>query len=223
MAFRLQAEGGGLSYLRISKFWDYQNADVWKKCKGHPPWFKHFVHRDREMDRLPIATRLLWIELLGVATRHSNVLEDDLKWISTETRMPLNEVRKALPVLLKGGWLSQTATPRRSRNLPVKANSSDSQDDLNESRDDTRDAPEANREQRAASGKPAPLSQTKVGSGSRAPSRKIPPKALPLDGEEDKKENPFPKAVTELDQQRYDAEHERPLGLIINDSLKEAS
>ncbi len=111
-----------MSYLSVRRFWDYQNADVWKKSKGHPPWFKFYVHRDREVDELPPLARLLWYELLAAACRHGNVLkanlnesERDLKWICSEVRMEPEEVAEYLPMLLKGGWLSQTRTPRRSR------------------------------------------------------------------------------------------------------------
>lgn len=102
-------------YLRVKNFWKYQNADVWKKCDGHPPWFKHFVHRDRELDQLPVVARLLFSELLGSATRNSNVLQDDLNWICSEVRMTPKEVAQALPMLVKGGWLSQSSSARRSR------------------------------------------------------------------------------------------------------------
>ena len=104
-----------MGYLSVRNFWRYQNADVWKKAKGHPPWFKHYCHRDRELDALEPLARLLFYELLGAATRNSNVLEDDLKWIWAETRVEPETVAEHLPTLIKGGWLSQTQTPRRSR------------------------------------------------------------------------------------------------------------
>jgi hypothetical protein len=123
-------------YLSIINFWNYQNADVWKKSRTHPPWFKHYVHRDRELDALPVEARLLWVELLAAATRHNNILglgplppghglseaeaklresERNLSWICGEVRMEPETVAEMLPLLIKGGWLSQTATPRRSR------------------------------------------------------------------------------------------------------------
>jgi hypothetical protein len=104
-----------MAYLSVRKFWDYQNADVWKKCKGHPPWFKLFVHRDGEIDMLPPLARLLWYELLSAATRHANVLQADLKWLSSETHLDRKVIAEMLPLLVKGGWLSETDTPRRSR------------------------------------------------------------------------------------------------------------
>lgn len=106
-----------MAYLSVKNFWHYQNADIWKKAKGHPPWFKYFVHRDREIDHLPYVARLLWTELLACASRNSNVLEDDLNWLSAETRIDAEAIAEALPLLVKGGWLSQTRTPRRSRQL----------------------------------------------------------------------------------------------------------
>ncbi len=112
-----------MTYLSVTNFWKYQNADAWKKAKTHPPWFKHFVHRDRELDQLPLVARLLFYELLGAATRNSNVLEADLNWIWAETRVEPEVIAEALPLLVKGGWLSETKTARRSRkssreNLP---------------------------------------------------------------------------------------------------------
>lgn len=115
-----------MGYLSVTRFWDYQNADVWKKAKGHPPWFKHYVHHDRELDELPNDARLLYYELLAAATRNGNVLKatlkrsgsevnEDLKWLCAETRMEAEAIAEHLPTLLKGGWLSETRTPRRSR------------------------------------------------------------------------------------------------------------
>lgn len=104
-----------MSYLSVVNFWKFQNADAWKKSKGHPPWYKHFVHRDRDIDRLPVEARLLWYEILGAATRYSNVLEADLNWLYAETRIEPDTIREMLPLLLKGGWLSETRTQRRSR------------------------------------------------------------------------------------------------------------
>lgn len=106
-----------MSYLSVVNFWKFQNADAWKKAKTHPPWFKCYVHRDRDIDALPLEARLLWIELLAVATRYSNVLEADLNWLWAETRIKPDVIAEMLPMLIKGGWLSQTETRRRSRKV----------------------------------------------------------------------------------------------------------
>lgn len=116
-----------MTYLSISNFWKYQNADVWKKSKTHPPWCKLWVHRDRELDALPPLARLLWFELLAAATRYSNVLEADLNWIYAETRVEPEQIAEMLPMLIKGGWLSETLTPRRSRQ-PSRTNLDDPRD-----------------------------------------------------------------------------------------------
>ena len=94
-----------MSYLSIANFWKYQNADVWKKSPGHPPWFKHYVHRDRELDKLEPMARLLFYELLGAATRHKNVLDSDPKWLLTETLLDTKDIANHLPALLNGGWI----------------------------------------------------------------------------------------------------------------------
>lgn len=108
-------------YLRVKNFWAYQNADVWKKSRVHPPWCKFFVHRDLELDQLPWEARLLWYELLGVATRYANAFLSETQWIANETRMPPSIVRKHLPRLVEGGWLSYSSTGRRSRKILDKA------------------------------------------------------------------------------------------------------
>jgi hypothetical protein len=125
-----------MSYLSVVNFWKYQDKNAWKKARTHPPWFKHYVHHDRDLDCLPIAARLLFFELLAAATRYENVLgsgvenspplkaeddlnaiwsgsEADLNWIWMETRIEPEVIAEMLPMLVKGGWLSQTKTRRR--------------------------------------------------------------------------------------------------------------
>jgi hypothetical protein len=102
-----------VSYLSVTNFWKYQDKNAWKKAKTHPPWFKQYVHRDIELDALPLEARLLFYEILAVATRYSNVLEADLNWLWAETRIEPELIGAMLPLLLKGGWLSQTKSKRR--------------------------------------------------------------------------------------------------------------
>ena len=104
-------------YLRVSNWERYQNADVFKKSHGRPPWVKLFVRRDLELDQCCIEARILFYELLKVAGDYANVMSNDLNWISSETRLPLKVVVKGLPVLRKGAWLSETSSPRRSRKI----------------------------------------------------------------------------------------------------------
>jgi hypothetical protein len=106
-----------MTYLRIKNWEHYQNADVFKKSGGRPPWVKLFIRRDLELDGCCIEARILFYELLKVSGDYANVISNDLKWISTETRLPLNVVAKGLPVLLQGAWLSETKSPRRSRKI----------------------------------------------------------------------------------------------------------
>ncbi len=109
-----------MSYVRIRNWDRYQNADVFKKSKGRPPWCKLFTRRDLEFDAASIEARLLFYELLRVATEYANVMSNDLNWISRETRLPLKVVAKGLPELLKGAWLTETTSPRRSRKIREK-------------------------------------------------------------------------------------------------------
>lgn len=110
-----------MSYLRIRKFWDYQNADAWKKArenKGghrHPAWCKLYVARDLELDRQKPVVRLVFYELLRLATVHDNVIPNDMSTIANAISIPRQQVSEAIEILLKGAWLSQTSTPRRSR------------------------------------------------------------------------------------------------------------
>ncbi len=104
-----------MSYLSITNFWRYQNADVWKKSPVHPPWFKHYVCRDPELDKLPPEARLLFWELLAVATKYANVFERDLNALSAETRLPPETIASNLLKLIQGGWIKETRSRRRSR------------------------------------------------------------------------------------------------------------
>ena len=113
-----------MSYIRIERFWDFQNADAWKKAaqakkdsSRHPNWCKLVVRRDYEMDQLPIPTRLVYLELLRLATQHSNVIPNESEWIANQVSMDAGDVAQALHQLLKGRWIKVTATNRLSREL----------------------------------------------------------------------------------------------------------
>ena len=111
-------------YLRIRNFWEYQNADAWKKAKqtkrGHPAWCKVYVQPDLELQRLPWEAEQLFYALLRVATKYTNVFPNDSEWIVKETRIPLSVVSEMLPQLVKGRWLSQSRSARPSRNILEK-------------------------------------------------------------------------------------------------------
>lgn len=116
-----------MNYLRVRNFWNYQNADVWKKARAnkrghrHPPWCKLHVARDLEFDGLPPMTRFVFYELLRLATVSGNVIPNDISTIANAISTPRQEVAKAIPTLLKGAWLSESKSPRRSReNLDQK-------------------------------------------------------------------------------------------------------
>lgn len=112
-----------MTYLRIKNFWSYQNADVWKKARAnksghkHPAWCKLYVARDLELDALHPMVRLVFYELLRLATITGNVIPNDISTIAKAISTPRQEVVKAIPVLLKGAWLSETRSPRRSREI----------------------------------------------------------------------------------------------------------
>lgn len=110
-----------MTYLRIRNFWKYQNADAWKKAQvnkgGHknPAWCKLYVTRDLELDAEKPITRLVFYELLRLATVHSNAISNDSKAIASAISLPTQAVSQAIHRLLEGGWLSETKTGRASR------------------------------------------------------------------------------------------------------------
>lgn len=128
-----------MSYLRIRNWERYQNADVFKKSGGKPPWVKLFVRRDLELDEACIEARILFYELLKVAGEYANVMSNDLNWISRETRLPLDVVVKGLPVLRKGAWLSETKSARRSRKIREKFST---REEVDEDKDLVAECPE---------------------------------------------------------------------------------
>lgn len=112
-----------MTYLRIRKFWDYQNADAWKKSSQnkrgvkHPQWCKLYVYRDTGLDQYPCHIRLVWFELLRLATVHANAIPNETQAIAKQISMPHKQVCEAIQKLLEGAWIQETKTTRRSRNL----------------------------------------------------------------------------------------------------------
>jgi hypothetical protein len=112
---------GEVSYLRIKNFWEYQNADAWKKArknKGghkHPAWCKFHCARDQELDAEKPMTRLVFYELLRLSTIYENAILNDISKIAKAISMSPDATRQAIDRLLEVGWLSETKTPRRSR------------------------------------------------------------------------------------------------------------
>ena len=111
-----------MTYLRVERFWEYQNADAWKKAlaakksvRHHPTWCKLTVYRDREMDALDYPTRLLFMELLRLAVLHTNVIPNDSEWIAKQISMLPGDVAKGVEELRKGRWIKVTRSARLSR------------------------------------------------------------------------------------------------------------
>lgn len=111
-------EGG---YLRVRNFWDYQNADAWKKARAnkrgnrHPAWCKLYAARDYEIDQLPVVTRLVWYELLRLATIHANAIPNDSQLILKQISIDSQDYANACGQLIKGGWIKVSKTKRLSR------------------------------------------------------------------------------------------------------------
>ena len=101
-----------MTYLRVRKFSELQHyAD-----RPDNPWIKLYVRLldDEELNALPITTRLLWDRLLLLAQRYANAIPNDPERLAKITCIPTRNVREGITHLLKGGWLSQTNSPRRA-------------------------------------------------------------------------------------------------------------
>lgn len=110
-------------FLRIRNWEKFQNADIFKKSHGRPPWVKFFVHNDVELQALSVPTRLLFFELLKVAGRYANAFPNDSQWLVGEVRMDESSISQGLEELRSGGWLSHSKTTRRSRKILEKSES----------------------------------------------------------------------------------------------------
>lgn len=119
------------TYLRLRNFWEYQNADAWKKAQGnkngaqHPAWCKLHARRDYEIDVLPIVTRLVWVELLRLATVYANAIPNDSQLIANAISIDSQAVSESIERLLKGRWIQVSRSNRLSRkpsrkNLPLE-------------------------------------------------------------------------------------------------------
>jgi hypothetical protein len=104
-------------YLAIRNWQRYQHKDIFKKSRGRPPWIKFYssLLDDDELSELELSTRLLFCLLLLLAARKRNAILNDSEWIGNKIEMQPELVAKGVATLLKGGWLSQTKTPRRSQ------------------------------------------------------------------------------------------------------------
>lgn len=110
-----------MTYLRVRNFWNYQNADAWKKAKAnkkghkHPAWCKLYVARDFELDAERPIVRLVFLELLKLATIYANVIPNNSQLIANAISLPPKDVAQAIEELLNGAWLTETQSARRSR------------------------------------------------------------------------------------------------------------
>lgn len=107
------------SYLRIKNWEHFQNADIFKKSNGCPPWVKFYTAMldDYELGRLPYGTQLTYLKLLLVAAKTSNAIPNDIEWLAKQTGIDSGTILESVGLLLEGAWLSQTKSPRRSRKI----------------------------------------------------------------------------------------------------------
>lgn len=108
-----------MSFLRVRNWEHYQNADVFKKAKGKPPWVKLYTAMldDRDLLALDPVTQLLFDRLLLLAAKNANAISNDSQWIANTVGIDHGLVVKGIGELLKGAWLSETKTKRSSRKI----------------------------------------------------------------------------------------------------------
>ena len=145
-----------MSYLRFRNWERYQNADLAKKSSAGLAWVKLWTKYDPELAALPQSARLLFYELLRLAGRELNAIPNDMNWISGNTGLPLNQVVKGIDLLVKGAWLSETKTARRSRKVSRKTL------DVEKSREEEKDKdPKAVSAREVEEQRPSDISQVK--------------------------------------------------------------
>ena len=113
------------TYLRVRNWEHFQNADIFKKSHGCPPWIKFYTAMldDYELSRLDYGVQLAYLKLLLVAAKTSNAIPNDLEWLAKQTGIDQGTMLEAVAVLLEGAWLSQTKSPRRSRKIRERGES----------------------------------------------------------------------------------------------------
>lgn len=101
-----------MTYLRVRNFSELQHYSD----RPDNPWIKFYVRvlDDEELNALPIATRLLWTQLLLLAQRFANVIPSDPERLAGLTGIPTPNVREGVKQLVKGAWLTETDSPRRA-------------------------------------------------------------------------------------------------------------
>lgn len=86
----------------------------WKRYQHYgnvrrPVWIKHYSHLldDSEDHGLPIATRLLWRQLLLLAAKHENAIPKDYKLIGAQVYLSPRKVEEGVAALLELGWMQE--------------------------------------------------------------------------------------------------------------------
>ncbi len=102
-----------MSYLSVRNWERYQHYR-----DRRPIWIKFYVELldDVELRRLPVATRLLWDQILLLAARLDNAIPNDAEELSFLTRIPQKAVAVGIKQLVAGRWLSE----KRSRSAASK-------------------------------------------------------------------------------------------------------
>lgn len=106
-----------MRYVAVRNWAHYQHKDLFKKSRGRPPWIKFYrdLLEDQDLLELPYAAQLLFDRLLLLAASQRNAIRSDSEWIANKVGMRSQDVAESLPLLLKGAWLSETKTARRSQ------------------------------------------------------------------------------------------------------------
>ena len=100
-----------MGYLRVTNWHKYQHYRNRK-----PVWIKLYVDvlYDDKLRQLPVATRLLWDQLMLLAAERANVIPNDPELVAKLVGIPPRDCREGINQLLKGRWLSQTSGTRRA-------------------------------------------------------------------------------------------------------------
>lgn len=96
-------------YLRVRNWEKHQHYK-----NRRPPWIKYHVEslNDYELVQLPVATRLLYKELLLVAAITDNNIPHDPAWIASETHLKQAVVIEGVENLVVAGFLTVTGSKR---------------------------------------------------------------------------------------------------------------
>lgn len=114
-------------YIRVKNWERYQNADVFKKSDGKPPWIKLYrtLLDDYEFMHLEVEERYTLMMLWLLAAQTSNTIPNDFTWISQ--RIGVHELQ--LESLVKQGFCSYTNSRPRLEKLALRSKNEEEEEE----------------------------------------------------------------------------------------------